>query len=295
MEPRTLEGKTCLVTGGTDGIGLAAARELARAGAAVTIVDRNTAKAAEVVAGIIEDTGNPAVTYLLADLSLQDDVRRLAEQVKRQTLKLEILVNNTGVVLLSDRRSVGGIEMTFAVNHLGSFLLTTLLLDLLKVSAPAQIVNVSSGYHNTCGNFRLEDLPRPGRSGGHRAYARSKLCNILFTYELARRLEGSGVTVNAANPGVVRTRILSQNNGLLGRVIDFFVRPLGVNPSKGAETLNYLAASPEVEGLSGRYYEDCRAVPSSALSYDTRLASDLWALSERLTVTDSHTDKQALK
>ncbi len=295
MEPRTLEGKTCLVTGGADGIGLAAARELARAGAAVTIVDRNTAKAAEVVAGIIEDTGNPAVTYLLADLSLQDDVRRLAEQVKRQTLKLEILVNNAGVVLLSDRRSVGGIEMTFAVNHLGSFLLTTLLLDLLKVSAPAQIVNVSSGYHNTCGNFRLEDLPRPGRSGGHRAYARSKLCNILFTYELARRLEGSGVTVNAANPGVVRTRILSQNNGLLGRVIDFFVRPLGVNPSKGAETLNYLAASPEAEGLSGRYYEDCRAVPSSALSYDTRLASDLWALSERLTVTDSHTDKQALK
>ena len=277
-----MQGKTCLITGGSDGIGYAAARELAQLGATVLIVGRNAMKTATAVARIIEETDNGAVRYLLADLSSLGDVRRLAAQVKEGIPRLDVLVNNAGAIFLSHRRSVDGIEMTFALNHLGHFLLTTLLLDLLRDSAPARIVNVSSRAHFSAGNFRLEDLPRPGSNGGYRAYGRSKLCNILFTYELARRLEGSGVTVNALHPGLVRTNI-ARNNGLLGRVVNFFIGARGVDAVKGAKTLNYLASSPEVEGLTGKYFVDCRAVPSSALSYDDGLASDLWELSERLT------------
>ena len=282
IESRIMEGKTCLITGGSGGIGYAAALELARMGATVVIAGRNATKTATAAARIIEETGNPAVRYLLADLSSQGDVRRLADQVREQMPRLDVLVNNAGAIFLSNRRSVDGIEMTFALNHLGYYLLTTLLLDLLKGSAPARIVNVSSSSHSSAGNFRLEDLPKPGSSGGYRAYGRSKLCNILFTYELARRLEGSGVTVNALHPGLVRTNF-ARNNGLLGRALNFFIGARGVDALKGAETLNYLATSPEVEGVTGKFFVDCRAVRSSALSYDAGLASDLWELSERLT------------
>ena len=272
-----------MITGGSDGIGYVAALGLARMGATVVIAGRNNTKTATAVERIIGETGNSYVRYLLADLSSQGDVRRLADQVKQQMPRLDVLVNNAGAIFLSNRRSVDGIEMTFALNHLGYFLLTTLLLDLLKDSTPARIVNVSSSSHFSAGNFRLEDLPKPGSNGGYRAYGRSKLCNILFTYELARRLEGSGVTVNALHPGLVRTNI-ARNNGLLGRVVNFFIGTRGVDAVKGAETLNYLATSPEVEGTTGKFFVDCRAVPSSALSYDAGLASDLWELSERLTV-----------
>ena len=271
-----------MITGGSDGIGYVAARELARMGATVVIAGRNNTKTAAAVARIIGETGNRDVRYLLADLSSQGDVRRLADQVKQQIPSLDVLVNNAGAIFLSNRRSVDGIEMTFALNHLGYFLLTTLLLDLLKASTPARIINVSSSSHFSAGNFRLEDLPKPGSNSGYRAYGRSKLCNILFTYELARRLEGSGVTANALHPGLVRTNI-ARNNGLLGRVVNFFIGTRGVDAVKGAETLNYLATSPEVAGTTGKFFVDCRAVPSSALSYDGGLASDLWELSERLT------------
>ena len=281
-----MEGKTCLITGGSDGIGYVAAQELARMGATVVIAGRNNTKTATAAARIIGETGNRDVRYLLADLSSQGDVRRLADHVKQQMPRLDVLVNNAGAIFLSNRRSVDGIEMTFALNHLGYFLLTTLLLDLLKDSTPARIVNVSSSSHFSAGNFRLEDLPKSGSNGGYRAYGRSKLCNILFTYELARRLEGSGVTVNALHPGLVRTNI-ARNNGLLGRVVNFFIGARGVDAVKGAETLNYLATSPEVAGITGKFFVDCRAVPSSALSYDAGLASDLWELSERLTVPGS--------
>ena len=277
-----MEGKTCLITGGSDGIGYAAARQMAHIGATVVIVGRNDLKTAAAVERIIGETGNREVHYVLADLSSQRDVHRLADQMKQQISRLDVLVNNAGAIFLSNRRSVDGIEMTFALNHLGYFLLTTLLLDLLKDSTPARIVNVSSSSHWSAGNFRLEDLPKPGSNLGYRAYGRSKLCNILFTYELARRLEGSGVTVNALHPGLVRTGI-ARNNGLLGRVVNFFIGVRGVDATKGAETLNYLAASPEVEGTTGKFFVDCCAVPSSALSYDAGLASDLWGLSDRLT------------
>ena len=277
-----MDGKTCLITGGSDGIGYAAALELARMGATVVLAGRNPAKTAAAATRIIEDTGNPSVRYVLADLSSQSEVRRLAAQIKEELPRLDVLMNNAGAVFLSRRRSVDGVEMTFALNHLGPFLLTTLLLDLMRGSSPARIVNISSGAHFSARNFRLEDLPMLESSGGYRAYARSKLCNILFTYELARRLEGSGLTVNALHPGLVRTNI-ARNNGLLGRVVNFLIGAGGVNAVRGARTMIYLATSPEVEGLTGKYFVDSRAVQSSALSYDAGLASGLWELSERLT------------
>ena len=277
-----MEGKTCLITGGSDGIGYVAARELARMGAQVFIVGRNAFKTKDAVDRILDETGNREVRYLLADLSSQGDVRRLADQVKEQIPRLDVLLNNAGAIFLSNRSSVDGIEMTFALNHLGYYLLTTLLLDLLKDSAPARIVNVSSSSHGSPGEFQLEDLPQPGKSGGYRAYGRSKLCNLWFTYELARRLEGSAVAVNALHPGLVRTNI-ARNNGVLGRVVNFFIGARGVDAARGAETLTYLASSPEVEGITGKYFVDSRAVASSSLSYNAGLASGLWELSERLT------------
>ena len=277
-----MEGKTCLITGGSDGIGYVAARELARMGAQVIIVGRNAFKTKDAVDRILDETGNHEVRYLLADLSSQGDVRRLADQVKERILKLDVLLNNAGAIFLSNRSSVDGIEMTFALNHLGYFLLTTLLLDLLQDSAPARIVNVSSSSHGSPGEFRLEDLPKPGSNGGYRAYGRSKLCNLWFTYELARRLQGSAVAVNALHPGLVRTNI-ERNNGVLGRLVNFFIGARGVDAARGAETLIYLASSPEVEGVTGKYFMDCRAVASSSLSYNAELASGLWEMSERVT------------
>ena len=167
--------------------------------------------------------------------------------------------------------------MTFALNHMGYFLLTNLLLELLTQSAPSRIINVSSSSHGSPGRFLLQELPKPGSNRGYRAYGRSKLCNILFTYELARRLEGTGITVNALHPGLVRTNI-ARNNGVLGRVVNFFIGARGVDAVQGAETLVYLASSRDAEDVTGKYFVDCRPVPSSRLTYDPDLAAGLWEL-----------------
>ena len=277
-----MQDKICLITGGSDGIGYVASRELARMGARVVIVGRNSAKTGAAAQRIIADTGNPAVEYLLADLSSQREVRRVAAEAMQLVPHLDVLLNNAGAIFLSDRRSAEDIEMTFALNHLGYFLLTNLLLEHLRKAPQARIVNVSSRAHESTGKFRLEDLPKPSGNGGYPAYKRSKLCNILFTYELARRLEGENITVNALHPGLVRTNIAS-NNGLLGRVGNFFIRVRGIAPDKGAETPVYLAASPEVESMTGKYFVDCRPVPSSGMSYDADLAARLWDMSASLT------------
>ena len=277
-----MEGKTCLVTGASDGIGYVAARELAFRGASVIAVGRNAPKTHGAAMRIIDETRNDNVSYFVADLSSQSDVRRLAEQVRERTSRLDVLLNNAGAIFLSRRASIDGLEMTFALNHMGYFLLTNQLLDLLRESAPARIINVSSSSHGSPGKFRLEDLPKPSSNRSYRAYGRSKLCNILFTYELARRLEGTGITVNALHPGLVRTNI-ARNNGVLGRVVNFFIGARGMDAIQGAKTLVYLASSSEVEDVTGKYYVDCRPVPSSKLSYDPELAEGLWELSERLT------------
>ena len=195
---------------------------------------------------------------------------------------LDVLLNNAGAIFLSNERSAEGIEMTFALNHLSYFLLTGLLLEHLRKAPQARIINVSSCAHESPGRFRLEDLPQPSRNGRYPAYKRSKLCNILFTYELARRLEGESITVNALHPGLVRTNI-ARNNGVLGRVVNFFIGVRGISPDRGAETPVYLAASPEVETVTGKYFVDGRPLPSSSMSYDAELAARLWDMSASLT------------
>ena len=281
-----MEGRTCLITGGSDGIGYVAARELARMGARVVIVGRNPAKTDGAVQRIVEETGNSRIDGVLADLSSQVQVRRVAAEALDLLPRIDVLLNNAGALFLSNSRSADGLEMTFALNHIGYFLLTSLLLERLRESAPARVINVSSSSHWSPGRFKMEDLPKPGSNRGYRAYGRSKLCNILFTYELARRLEGTDITVNALHPGLVRTNI-ARNNGPLGRVVNFFIGARGVNADKGAETLVYLASSPEVDGITGKFFIDCKAVSSSELSYDTELAARLWDMSDRLTSPNS--------
>lgn len=278
---RSMEGKTCLVTGATSGIGKETALALARRGASVVIVGRNPAKAADTVRWIREQTGNDSVDLMLADLSSQQQIRRLAEEFKQKDHRLHVLVNNAGAVLLSRRESVDGIEMTWALNHLGYFLLTNLLLDVLRAGAPSRIVNVSSGAHR---GVELDFADLQGREGyrGWRAYARSKLANLLFTYELAERLEGTGVTVNALHPGLVATN-LPGGNGLRGRLLTFLLGLRGMRPEAGARTVVYLAASSEVEGFSGQYFVKQKAVRSSRASYDQAAAGKLWQVSAELT------------
>ena len=271
-----------MVTGASDGIGYVAALELARKGASVIAVGRNAPKTHGAVMRIIDETRNDDISYFVADLSSQPDVRRLAKQVRERTSRLDVLLNNAGAIFLSSQTSVDGLEMTFALNHMGYFLLTNQLMDLLTQSVPARIINVSSSSHGSPGKFLLEDLPKPRSNRGYRAYGRSKLCNILFTYELSRRLEGTGITVNALHPGLVRTNI-ARNNGAVGRVVNFFIGARGVDTVQGAKTLVHLAAAREVEEVTGKYFVDCRPVPSSKLSYDPNLAARLWELSERLT------------
>ena len=228
-----MQGKTCLITGGSDGIGYAAARQLAAMGARVVITGRNAAKTDAAVKRIAAETGNPAVESLLADLSSQAETRRLAADALARLPRLDALLNNAGGIFLSKTVSADGIEMTFALNHLAYYLLTNLLLDRLRESAPARIINVASSAHRNAGKLRISDLPDANRSGGYRAYGRSKLCNILFTRELARRLAGSGVTVNAVHPGLVRTG-MARNNGIIGRAVNAFIGARGVSADKGA-------------------------------------------------------------
>ena len=276
-----MEGKTCLVTGATSGIGKAAARELARLGATVVVAGRNPEKCAATVQDIRRQTGNPSVDFLLADLSSQQQVRRLAEEFKGRYPRLEVLVNNAGAIMLSRRQSVDGIEMTFALNHLSYFLLTGLLLDSLIDSSPSRVVNVSSIAHQKA-TIDFEDLQGTQRYRGMRAYGRSKLANLLFTFELARRLEGTGVTANAVHPGLVATGLLT-NNGLAGRLINLGLRVAGKGVAAGAETVVYLAASPGVAGVTGQYFVERKPVASSQASRDAATAGRLWRISAEMT------------
>ena len=215
IEDRSMRGKVCLITGATSGIGKAAALELARRGATLALVGRNQWRCERTVREITEKTGNTSVEYFLADLAYQDHVRNLAQEFQSRHQKLDVLLNNAGAIVLTRQRTADGIELTFALNHLGYFLLTCLLLDTLKASAPARIVNVSSDAHQRA-ILELDDLQCQREYRGFWAYARSKLANLLFTYELDRRLGGTGVTVNTLHPGLVATNFLS-NNGLIGK------------------------------------------------------------------------------
>lgn len=285
MLNETMNGKICLVTGGTSGIGKATARELARMGATVVIVGRDAEKTSQVVEEIRTASGNKNVDSLLADLSGQQDVRRLAREFKSKYSSLHVLLNNAGAFFMRRQLNVDGIERTFAFNHLTYFLLTNLLIDILKASAPARIINVSSGAH-TSGKIEFDNL-QGEREYGPGAYDNSKLANILFTVELARRLKGTGVTVNALHPGFVATGFAKNNGKFIAALISLITPIVARSPEKGAETSIYLASSPSVEGLSGEYFYNSHVVLAAPQANDMAVARRLWAVSaEMVDLTD---------
>jgi NAD(P)-dependent dehydrogenase (short-subunit alcohol dehydrogenase family) len=273
----TMDGRICLITGGTSGIGKSTAQELARLGATVIIVGRDAQKTAQVVAEIRAASGNKNVDSLLADLSSQQEVRNLAIEFKRKYTHLHVLLNNAGAIFMQRQLSVDGIEMTFALNHLAYFLLTHLLLDMMKASAPARIISVASDAHSG-GKIEFDNL-QGERNYGSNAYGNSKLANILFTMELARRLEGTGVTANALHPGLVSTGFGQNNPGLLIKIIRAVVPFIARSPEKGAETPIYLASSPAVENISGKYFYDSQVIPPAPHATDMAVAGKLWAVS----------------
>jgi NAD(P)-dependent dehydrogenase (short-subunit alcohol dehydrogenase family) len=277
-----MQGKTVLVTGANQGIGKATAMALARKGARVVIVARNPDKGRAALAEVQAAGGaGEQAELIVADLSSQEQVRRAAAEFRSGHDRLDVLVNNAGVFVPERHVTVDGLEESFGLNHLGYFLLTQELLDVLRKSAPARIVNVSSEAHRGAtmhwGDLQFEKH----RYRGMKAYGQSKLANVLFTYELARRLEGTRVTANALHPGVIASGFGQTYGGSMSVFVKI-ARPFLLTPEQGAQTTIYLASSSEVEGVTGKYFSRCKPIRSNALSYDEASQRKLWALSERL-------------
>jgi NAD(P)-dependent dehydrogenase (short-subunit alcohol dehydrogenase family) len=278
---QNLEGKTCLITGATSGIGRITAVAMARMGAELFLIYRDKLRAEETAVEIRNQTGNKNVHLLHADLGSQSQIRAAAAEFLAMARPLHVLINNAGLGNTKRMVTDDGIEMVFAVNHLAYFLLTILLLDRIKQSAPARIVNVASEAHRF-GTINFDDLSGARRYRTFGAYSQSKLANILFTYELARRLEGSGVTVNCLHPGGVASGLWT-NNGPLPQFIMKVGKLFLKTPQQGAQTTIYLASSAEVEGLTGKYYANCKQKTSNNESYDLNTARRLWVVSEQMT------------
>ncbi len=277
-----MSGKTVLITGATSGIGLEAAVMLARQGAQTVIVGRNPAKTEKCLGEIRQRAQSDAVESLLCDFSSQASIHRLAAEFGDRYSRLDVLINNAGTVFAKRTLSEEGIEATFAVNHLGYFLLTQLLHETLMSSAPARVVNVASAAHYQ-GRLDFEDLGMEEDYGILRAYARSKLCNVLFTRELARRFEGTGVTVNALHPGTVATHIWDGAPGWARPILDLSKWLFMISPERGGNRIAYLAMSSEVTEVTGQYFEKNRVKKPSRLARDEALAKRLWDESLRLT------------
>jgi len=277
-----LQGRVCLVTGATRGIGAAMVEDLARIGATVVATGRSAERGQVLVSGIRQRTGNDDVHFLCADLASMAEVRGLARAFVDRWDHLHVLVDNAGTVFSTRHTTIDGYEEVFAVNHLAPFLLTSLLLPVLRGSAPSRII-VTSSYEHRRGQMHWDNLQGERFYFSQQAYAQSKLANLLFVYELARRLEGSGVTVNAVNPGLVRTNICMDSGWLIGTVKRMMNRFAGLSPEEGVDTGVWLASSPAVEGVSGRYFQRRQAVRSSRASYDVAFQQRLWHISEELT------------
>ena len=280
-----VNGRVCVITGGTDGIGEAAAYGLAMQGARLLVHGRDPDKGARAVAELKARSGNPAIEFLAADFSSLDEVRRLAAAILERTPRLDVLVNNAGAIFVKRALSQDGYEKTLAVNHLAPFLLTHLLLDTLKASGPSRIVTTASNAHRGA-KIAFDDLQLTRKYSPMGAYGMSKLANILFTRALAKRLQDvTRVTATCLHPGFVRTNFGGNNvadiSPLLGRIFSFVSR-FARTPAKGAETVIYLASSPEVAGASGGYYHDCKPIRPTPAGEDDNVAERLWQVSEQL-------------
>ncbi len=269
-ETPNLQSQTILITGATDGIGEETARQLAGMGAHILLHGRNPDKAARVREDIVLNTGNAEVEILIADLQSMAQVQRLAEDVQSLTGRLDVLINNAGVYMQAYQQTPDGYEMTFAVNHLAPFLLTHLLLDLLKDSAPARIINVNSVAHGSA-RVDLDNLNAEKKFHPWGAYCLSKLANLLFTFKLARLLKRTEVTINALHPGTINTKMLSLI-GLEGKPV-----------AQGAETPVYLASAPEIAGITGEYFSRKRIAQPSEESRDQELQEKIWKISKAMT------------
>lgn len=279
-----MDGKVVVVTGGNTGIGKEAAVGLAELGAHVVITSRNPARGSEAVAEIRDRSGSSAAEAMALDLASFPSIRSFASDLLARTDRLDVLLNNAGLVQAQRTETEDGFETTFGVNHLGHFVLTSLLLDRLRASAPSRIANVSSHAHKQAGGgLDFDDLQSERGYRPFRAYGRSKLANIYFTRELARRLEGTGVTANALHPGFVASRFGRDNDlGWIGNIGMPIARPFAISPEKGARTSIWLASSPEVESTTGGYFYKCAASKPSKLARDDESARRLWAASEEL-------------
>ena len=279
-----MNDKRILITGATNGIGKTAALDLAKMGAEVIIVGRNENKTRRVLDELKAASGSDRLDMLIADLSSIEQIRRAADEFRGRYERLDVLLNNAGAIFPKYQESADGLEMTFALNHISYFLLTHLLLDNLKQTAQrqgeARIINVSSSAHRGA-QFNGPDEANAYSSS--RSYGKSKLANVLFTYDLARRLEGTAVTVNAVHPGLVDTGFGSEFKGFLGLLIKALQMTIARSPEKGAETLVYLASSPEVRGVGAKYWKDKKQVESSKASFDVAQQRRLWELSETVT------------
>jgi len=283
-----MNGKRVLVTGATDGIGKVAALELAKMGAEVIIVGRNPQKTERVVNELKIKSGHSNIEMMIADLSSIEQIRGLATEFLAKYDSLDVLLNNAGAMFNTYQQSVDGLEMTFALNHINYFLLTNLLLDTLKKTAQekgeARIVNVSSGAHMQARNgLTLDNLYDESSFSAFGTYGETKLANILFTYELAHQLEGTGVTVNALHPGFVATSFGHNSSGIMSNLIKIAQRFAARTPEQGAETMIYLSSSPDVKGVTGKYWSNKKSSKSSAISYDRDQQQRLWEVSEDIT------------
>jgi NAD(P)-dependent dehydrogenase (short-subunit alcohol dehydrogenase family) len=276
-----IKGKRCLITGGTAGIGLVTARRLAGLGAELVLVGRDPARGAAAVETIRVATGANAIDFLAADLSDQEQIRALAAACRDRYDRLDVLINNAGAMFGQRRESRQGIEMTFALNHLGYVLPTLLLLPMLEAGAPARIVNVASEAHRGV-TLDFDDLQARHGYSGWRTYKRSKLANLLFTHELARRLDWQRVTVNALHPGFVATDI-GVSHGFIPDIVWRIAKLAAISVEEGSATPVYLATAPEVAGVHGRYFNRCRPADTSSAAHDRSAAERLWQESVRLT------------
>lgn len=283
---KSMQGKTCIVTGSSTGIGKETALGLARMGAQVALVCRDRARGEEAQREIKRVSGNEQIDLFLADLSSQQEVRQVAQELQAHYTQIHVLINNAGRIFPEREVSRDGIEMTFAVNHLSAFLLTNLLLPTLKASTPARIVNVSSS-ESQARSLRLDDIQSEKSYAKMQVYGKAKLALMLFSYDLAQRLTGTGVTVNCLNPGAVATQQIDRGIPAYAQGLTGFVKRFLSTPEQGAQTSLYLATAPEIADVTGKYFDQRQEKKTVPLSYDTALQEQIWQISASLTGIDA--------